>query len=170
MHGRPRTALARRDGGPRRSWRECAAAAATLDPRSPVLDDAFAVATAATTLNAHLRRTQPEVDTSGSQQYALGDGTLPSRVRSTTRTFYGDDSGAAAADVRARVSPRIGVERRTAVVALLFDDLIAEAMWVDTARGDDPPARTFRVQLASEAMRTARRRGEIHGSMLPPRR
>ena len=34
------------------TWRECAAAAATLDPRSPVLDDAFAVATAATTLNA----------------------------------------------------------------------------------------------------------------------
>ena len=61
-----------------------------------------------TTLNAHLRRTQPEVDTSGSQQYALGDGALPSRVRLTTRAFYGDDSGAAAAGPRARVAESSG--------------------------------------------------------------
>ena len=142
------------------TWRECAAAAATLDPRSPVLDDAFAVAAAATTLNAHLRRTHPEFDTSKSQQYALGDGTLPSRVKSTTRGFYGDDFGAAAARFARACRRGVGVERRTAVVALLFDDLIAEAMWVDTARGDEPPARTFRVHLASEAMRTARRRGD----------
>ena len=41
MHERPRAPLARRGGRPGETWRECAfaAAAGTLDPRSPVLDD-----------------------------------------------------------------------------------------------------------------------------------
>ena len=143
------------------TWRECARAAETLDPRSPVLDDVFAVAAAATTLNAHLRRTRR--DDEGAQRQSPIPERFPSTPTSTVG-FYGEDPGEAASRFVGACRRGVGAERRTAVVAVLFDDLIAEALCVDAARGNEPPARTFRVQLAREAMRTARgRRGGADG-------
>ena len=147
------------------TWRECARAAeaGTLDPRSPVLDDVFAVAAAATTLNAHLRRTRRDDEGARRQNPNPILERVPSTPTSTVG-FYGEDPGLAASRFVRACRRGVGVERRTAVVAVLFDDLIAEALCVDAARGDEPPARTFRVQLAREAMRTARgRRGGADG-------